>query len=46
MERRNFISAIGTVALAAPIVGSTLTACSSESKKFEGHVFSELPLCL
>ncbi len=43
MERRNFISVVGTVAMATPIVGSALTACSSESKTFEGHVFPELP---
>jgi Fe-Mn family superoxide dismutase len=45
MERRNFISLVGTAAVAAPILGSALAACSSESKKkvFEGHVFPDLP---
>ena len=45
MERRNFINIVGTAAIAAPILGSALVACSNESKKvvFAGHVFPELP---
>ncbi len=43
MERRNFISIVGTATVAAPILGSAFTACSAGSKKFEGHVFPELP---
>ncbi|MGD9931997.1 MAG: superoxide dismutase [Mangrovibacterium sp.] len=43
MERRNFITLVGTATLAAPMFGSALAACSSEPKKFEGHVFPELP---
>lgn len=43
MDRRDFISILGTTALAAPVLGSALIACSGETKKFEGHVFPELP---
>jgi Fe-Mn family superoxide dismutase len=42
MERRNFIAAIGTVAVASPFLG-TLSSCASETKTFEGHKFPELP---
>lgn len=42
MERRNFITLVGTATLAAPMFGSALAACSNEPKKFEGHVFPEL----
>ncbi len=42
MERRNFIGVVGTVAVATPLIGSALTACSSETKAFTGHVFPEL----
>ncbi len=41
MERRKFITVVGTAALAAPIVGS-MASCASESKSFEGHKFPEL----
>lgn len=45
MERRNFINLVGTAAVAAPLFGSALAACSSESKPavFEGHMFPDLP---
>ena len=45
MERRNFINMVGTVTITAPVFGSALMACSSESKKtvFEGHLFPDLP---
>ncbi|WP_423128420.1 superoxide dismutase [Gaoshiqia sp. Z1-71] len=43
MERRNFIQLVGTAAVATPILGSALAACSTESKKFEGHSFADLP---
>ncbi|WP_372934937.1 superoxide dismutase [Mariniphaga sediminis] len=41
MKRRNFITAMGTVALATPLIG-TISSCASETKKFEGHKFPEL----
>lgn len=43
MERRNFISILGTAAVAAPVLGSAFTAIGSEGKVFAGHVFPELP---
>ncbi|KOH42832.1 superoxide dismutase [Sunxiuqinia dokdonensis] len=45
MERRNFINLVGTAAVAAPLFGGALAACSSESKQavFEGHKFPDLP---
>ncbi|MCG6188830.1 superoxide dismutase [Maribellus maritimus] len=41
MERRKFITVVGTAAIAAPVIG-TLSSCASESKVFEGHKFPEL----
>ena len=41
MERRNFIAAIGTAAVASPFL-SVLSSCASETKSFEGHKFPEL----
>nr|WP_319268197.1 superoxide dismutase [uncultured Draconibacterium sp.] len=41
MERRKFIYAVGTAALAAPLA-SSLVACASESENFEGHTFPQL----
>lgn len=41
MERRKFITVVGTAALAAPVIGS-VAACSPVPKKFEGHTFPEL----
>ena len=41
MERRNFISAVGTVAVASPFFGA-LSSCAAEAKSFEGHKFPEL----
>jgi superoxide dismutase, Fe-Mn family len=41
MKRRNFISAIGTAALAAPVFGP-LSSYASGSAKFNGHEFPDL----
>jgi Fe-Mn family superoxide dismutase len=41
MERRNFIAALGTVAVATPFLG-TIASCASETKNFEGHRFPDL----
>lgn len=41
MERRKFISVVGTAAIAAPVIG-TMASCASETKTFEGHKFPEL----
>ena len=41
MERRSFIAALGTVAVATPFLG-TIASCASETKKFEGHRFPDL----
>jgi Fe-Mn family superoxide dismutase len=41
MKRRNFITAVGTVAAASPFLG-TLSSCASENNTFEGHKFPEL----
>jgi Fe-Mn family superoxide dismutase len=41
MERRKFISVVGTAALAAPVIG-TIVSCASETKNFTGHKFPEL----
>jgi superoxide dismutase, Fe-Mn family len=41
MKRRNFISAVGTFAMAAPVFGS-LTSFASESENFNGHKFPDL----
>ncbi|MGV8090954.1 MAG: superoxide dismutase [Mangrovibacterium sp.] len=43
MERRNFISILGTAAVAAPVLGSVIGATGCEGKAFTGHVFPELP---
>ena len=45
MERRNFLSLLGTAAVAAPAFGGALAAFGSESKNqvFSGHEFPELP---
>jgi Fe-Mn family superoxide dismutase len=45
MERRNFISILGTAAVAAPALGHSFAAFSSEGKNqvFSGHEFPELP---
>ncbi len=41
MERRSFITTIGTVAVASPFLG-VIGSCASETKAFEGHKFPEL----
>lgn len=41
MKRRNFIAAVGTVAIATPFIGA-FSSCASETKAFQGHVFPEL----
>lgn len=41
MERRSFITTIGTVAAASPFLG-IIGSCASEAKTFEGHKFPEL----
>ncbi len=41
MKRRQFITVLGTTAIAAPILG-TAASCAMESEKFEGHKFPEL----
>ncbi len=41
MERRKFISTVGTAALVAPLI-NPLTSLASESNSFEGHKFPEL----
>jgi len=41
MERRKFITVIGTAALAAPVIGS-MASCAPTPKKFDGHVLPEL----
>ncbi len=41
MERRKFISVVGTAALAAPVFGA-LTSAAFEGTVFEGHKFPEL----
>jgi superoxide dismutase, Fe-Mn family len=41
MKRRNFITAMGTVAVATPFIG-TIASCASEPAMFEGHKFPEL----
>jgi superoxide dismutase, Fe-Mn family len=42
MKRRNFITAMGTIAAATPFIGA-ISSCASETKTFQGHVFAELP---
>jgi superoxide dismutase, Fe-Mn family len=42
MKRRNFITAMGTIAVATPFIGA-ISSCASETKTFQGHVFAELP---
>nr|WP_320021555.1 superoxide dismutase [uncultured Draconibacterium sp.] len=42
MERRKFILAVGTAAIATPLFGS-LSSCASNGEDFEGHKFPELP---
>lgn len=41
MERRKFIYAVGTAAMATPLL-SSLVACGNETQNFEGHTFPEL----
>lgn len=41
MIRRNFLTAIGTIAVAAPFIGA-ISSCASETRVFQGHVFPEL----
>lgn len=41
MERRKFITVVGTASLAAPVFGA-FTSAASESKAFAGHKFPEL----
>ena len=41
MERREFITVLGTATLAVPVIG-TMTSYGSESKAFEGHKFPDL----
>ena len=41
MERRKFITVVGTAALAAPVLGS-LTSVAANGNAFEGHKFPEL----
>jgi superoxide dismutase, Fe-Mn family len=41
MKRRNFITAMGTIAAATPFIGA-ISSCASETKVFQGHVFPEL----
>lgn len=41
MERRSFIAAVGTAAVASPFL-SVLNSCASETNSFDGHKFSEL----
>lgn len=41
MERRKFITVVGTAAIAAPVIGS-LAACATGNKPFEGHKLAEL----
>ncbi|WP_321996529.1 superoxide dismutase [Draconibacterium orientale] len=41
MERRKFIYAVGTAAMATPLL-SSLIACGNETQNFEGHTFPEL----
>ncbi|PIF05343.1 MAG: superoxide dismutase [Draconibacterium sp.] len=42
MERRKFITVVGTAAVATPVLGS-LASCASDKKTFEGHKFPALP---
>lgn len=42
MERRKFITVVGTAALAMPVIGS-MASCVPVQKKFEGHVMPDLP---
>ncbi|MDD2382217.1 MAG: superoxide dismutase [Mariniphaga sp.] len=41
MERRKFITAMGTLAAATPFIGS-LASCAAAPEKFEGHKFPDL----
>jgi len=41
MERRKFLTVVGTAALAAPVIG-TFKSVASESNAFDGHKFPEL----
>jgi Fe-Mn family superoxide dismutase len=41
MERRKFITMVGTAALVAPVVG-TLTSSATATNEFKGHTFPEL----
>lgn len=42
MERRKFITVIGTTALAAPVI-SSIASCGPGNETFEGHNFPDLP---
>jgi len=41
MERRKFLTVVGTAAVAVPVLG-TVASCAPAEKTFEGHVFPEL----
>jgi superoxide dismutase, Fe-Mn family len=41
MKRRNFLTAMGTIAVATPFLGA-ISSCGSETNVFKGHVFPEL----
>ncbi|MDD4757140.1 MAG: superoxide dismutase, partial [Prolixibacteraceae bacterium] len=41
MERRKFITMVGTAALTVPVMG-TIASCAPVPEKFEGHKFPEL----
>ncbi len=41
MKRRNFITALGTMAAATPFIGA-MASCASDSKPFDGHKFPDL----
>ena len=41
MERRKFLTVVGTAAVATPLLG-TMNSFASETKAFSGHVFPEL----
>jgi len=42
MKRRNFISAVGTAALAAPVF-TPFNSLAFNNKNFKGHIFPDLP---
>lgn len=41
MERRKFLTAMGTVAAVTPLIG-TIASCATATPKFEGHKFPDL----